>query len=146
MMAPTTSPPTAPVTPPPPAPPAPARLVRSRDDRVIAGVAGGLGRYLGLDPVLIRLGFVVLVLAGGSGVLAYLVAWLVIPEEAPGGEAPPAAHRPDSTTTQLVLGGLLVLVGAVALATRLVPAIAHVTWPLAFVVIGLALVLAGARR
>lgn len=145
MMTPVAPPPAAPVTPPPPAPPAPARLTRSRDDRVIAGVAGGLGRHLGIDPVVVRLGFVVLTLAGGSGVLAYLVAWLVIPEEAPG-DATTAAPHPDGATLRLALGGLLVLLGASALVTRLVPAVAEVTWPLALIVIGLTIVLAGARR
>ncbi|HZD79229.1 MAG TPA: PspC domain-containing protein, partial [Actinomycetota bacterium] len=60
--------------PPPPPPPPPSRqptrsLRRSRSDRVIAGVCGGIGWYLGVDPVLIRIAFVVLTVAGGSGVL-----------------------------------------------------------------------------
>lgn len=48
---------------------------------MIGGVCAGLGRYFGLDPTLIRIGWVILVLVGGSGVLAYLLAWLIIPDE-----------------------------------------------------------------
>ncbi|OGM75293.1 hypothetical protein A2382_03400 [Candidatus Woesebacteria bacterium RIFOXYB1_FULL_38_16] len=59
----------------------PQRLYRSEADRVVGGVAAGIADYLNIDPVLIRLAFVVITLAGGSGVLVYLVLWLVIPSE-----------------------------------------------------------------
>ena len=52
-------------------------IVRSRDNRVLLGVAGGLGERLGVDPVLIRVAFAVLAIAGGSGVVLYLLAWAV---------------------------------------------------------------------
>jgi phage shock protein C len=57
------------------------KLRRSRADRKIAGVCGGLGEYLDLDPTLIRLLWLVLVFFGGTGVLAYIIAWIVMPEE-----------------------------------------------------------------
>jgi phage shock protein C len=58
------------------------RLVRTRDGRVVAGVCSGLGEYLGLDANLIRLILaVVTVFSAGVGALAYLAAWVVIPEE-----------------------------------------------------------------
>ncbi len=57
------------------------RLNRSRDDRVITGVCGGLARRFDIDPSWLRLGFVLLVLAGGSGVLLYIILSLVIPSE-----------------------------------------------------------------
>jgi phage shock protein PspC (stress-responsive transcriptional regulator) len=56
-----------------------ARLRLSSTDRKIAGVCGGLGEYFELDPVLFRAAFLVLVLAGGLGILLYLALWLVIP-------------------------------------------------------------------
>jgi phage shock protein C len=57
-------------------------LVRPRDGRIIAGVCVGLGRYFNLDVTLVRLiAAVVAVFTGGVGVLAYLVAWVVVPEE-----------------------------------------------------------------
>jgi phage shock protein C len=54
--------------------PATRLLRRSREDRVIAGVCGGLGRYLEVDPVLLRIALVILTVSGGLGVLLYLVA------------------------------------------------------------------------
>jgi phage shock protein PspC (stress-responsive transcriptional regulator) len=57
------------------------RLERSSSERVIAGVAGGLGRYFDLNPTFFRLGFVVLTLLGGAGILIYLAAVLVMPDE-----------------------------------------------------------------
>ena len=57
------------------------RLYRSRTNKMIAGVCAGLGDFLGLDPTLIRLGMVALVLAGGFGGLAYIVAWIIVPLE-----------------------------------------------------------------
>lgn len=57
------------------------RLYRSRDDKKLAGVCGGLGEYFKIDPVMARLGFVLFSLAGGSGLLVYLIMALVIPQE-----------------------------------------------------------------
>jgi phage shock protein PspC (stress-responsive transcriptional regulator) len=56
-------------------------LYRSRDDRMLAGVAGGLGRYLGVDPTVVRIILVVLLVVGGAGLPLYLAGWLLIPEE-----------------------------------------------------------------
>ena len=57
------------------------RLYRSRTDRKLAGVCGGLAVYFGIDPVIPRLTWVVFALAAGMGVLAYIICWLVIPLE-----------------------------------------------------------------
>ena len=57
------------------------QLRRSRTDRVVAGVCGGFARYLGLDPVLVRVLYVIATfLTGGALLLGYLVIWLVVPE------------------------------------------------------------------
>jgi phage shock protein C len=70
-----------PMTPPPSAP-APKRLVRSRDDRWVAGVCGGVAAYLGVDANLVRLVVVLgTVLGFGSLAVAYIVAWILMPEE-----------------------------------------------------------------
>jgi phage shock protein C len=58
------------------------RLHRSLTDKKIAGVCGGLAEYLGWDATLVRLLWVVLTLLGGSGVLIYIVLWIVMPEGA----------------------------------------------------------------
>jgi phage shock protein PspC (stress-responsive transcriptional regulator) len=59
----------------------PQRLTRSTSDRVIAGVAGGLGRYFGIDPVMFRIGFAVSLLFGGIGAIAYGLLWLFVPTD-----------------------------------------------------------------
>jgi phage shock protein PspC (stress-responsive transcriptional regulator) len=57
-------------------------LVRTRDGRMLAGVCAGVADYLGLDVTLVRVIWaVVSVITGGAGVLAYLVAWIIIPDE-----------------------------------------------------------------
>ncbi|WP_243049250.1 PspC domain-containing protein [Dyella sp. RRB7] len=56
------------------------RLHRSSTDRKIAGVCGGIADYLGWDPTLVRLLWILLTLAGGSGILIYLILWVVMPD------------------------------------------------------------------
>ena len=94
--------PTAPTEPQPPAPDQaptseqpdegrdrPRRLLRSSSDRVIAGVAGGLGDYFGVDPIIFRIGFVLSILFGGLGALAYLLLAVFVPTDGD----PDAAQR-----------------------------------------------------
>ena len=57
------------------------KLYRSRTDSMLAGVCGGLGQYLQIDPTLVRLGFVLTAVFGGHGVLLYLVMCVVVPPE-----------------------------------------------------------------
>ncbi len=57
------------------------KLYRSKTDRKIAGVAGGIAQYLDVDPTVIRIGFVLLALPGGPSIIFYFILWLVIPEE-----------------------------------------------------------------
>jgi phage shock protein PspC (stress-responsive transcriptional regulator) len=57
------------------------RLVRMRGDRMLFGVASGIADYLDLDPVITRLAFVLLTLAGGPGLLAYIILAVLMPEE-----------------------------------------------------------------
>jgi phage shock protein PspC (stress-responsive transcriptional regulator) len=61
--------------------PTPRRLFRARDGRRLGGVCAGLGRYFDLNPTIYRIAFVALALAGGTGILLYLAAWAVIPDE-----------------------------------------------------------------
>ncbi len=64
-----------------PAYPAPRRLYRSRADKMIAGVCAGIARYFDLDPVLVRVLWVLCVLFGGTGLLLYVILWIVMPLE-----------------------------------------------------------------
>ena len=60
------------------------RLYRSRTDRKLAGVSGGLAQYSNIDATLIRVLFVVLALLGGPGLVIYLLMWILVPEEPQG--------------------------------------------------------------
>lgn len=59
------------------------KLYRSVKDRKLAGVCGGIGEYLNVDPVLIRIVWLVLALAAGTGLVGYIVAWVIVPEAPP---------------------------------------------------------------
>ncbi len=86
--------------------PRPKRLTRSGADAVIGGVGSGLGRYFGVDPLLFRIGFVVLSFAGGFGVLAYLLLLAFMP--AGGDERPGGPSRAAAIAGAVVLGVALV--------------------------------------
>jgi phage shock protein C len=71
------------------------KLYRSTNDRMIGGVCGGLGEYLGIDPTVIRLIYVIIALTGGAGVLIYLIMLLVVPEGSAGNAPSPASSVPE---------------------------------------------------
>jgi phage shock protein C len=151
----------------------PRRLARDGRNAVIGGVAAGFAEYLDVDPVLVRLGFVLLAFVNGLGVLFYLVCWLVMPRRdavAPpttpadaGGafdEARAAGERlaaqvraaaPDTAGAQLAVGSLLVIVGGLLLGHNLDwfrwPHWLRfeTLWPLLLVALGLGLI-AKSRR
>ena len=56
------------------------KLYRSKTDRKIAGVCGGIAEYFGIDSTLVRLGWILFTFAGGSGILAYIIAWIIMPD------------------------------------------------------------------
>lgn len=146
------------------------RLYRSREDRVLFGVAGGVAEWLDVDPSLVRIVFALLVLTAGIGFLLYIVMALVIPETpygpvpgsmsgGPAGGADPAApgaqtpswhdaraqRRAERRAARaerggqgaLVIGVLLVLVGAWFLIRRYVPALdGDLLWPIVLIILG----------
>ena len=88
----------------------PRRLYRSRSDRMIAGVCGGLARYLNVDPVIVRVVAVALIFVGGAGLLLYAAAFLLVPYESEGGGPGEAPRRAS------VIAGVIVLIIAVCVA------------------------------
>jgi len=126
-------------------PPVRPTLRRSKSDRIIAGVCGGIGNYFGIDPILVRLAFAVLVLAGLSGVLLYILAWIILPEEDAAGSAGRASAS-ASNAAGLVIGAVLVAAGAIMLLERVWPRFDDVLWPVALIGIGAAVILQGTRR
>jgi len=97
---------TPPQTPDETPPAEPRRLTRSGSDSIIGGVAGGLGRYFGIDPILFRIGFVVLAFIGAVGVLAYLILLAFVPSD--GSERTSGTSKAVAVAGAVVLGCLLV--------------------------------------
>lgn len=105
------------------------QLSRSQSDRMIAGVCGGLATYIGIDPTLVRLAFVLLSLASGIGLAIYLILWLVMPKgPSPeeemikiGGLDDPSVYKTENTGRQpaATVGILFVLLGVFFLFSEL---------------------------
>ena len=91
------------------------RLERSRSDRFVAGVAGGIAAHLGVSSTLVRLGFVGATFAAGFGVVVYILTWLLVPMEAASGDAVPAARRRIVLTPGQLIGLGAVIVGVAIL-------------------------------
>lgn len=89
------------------------RLIRSASDRVLAGVCGGLAEYLDVDPLFVRLAWILMVVAGGFGILLY-IAWVVIVPVGPAVGSSVQERRGRSTFGAIV-GGFLVLLGVLLL-------------------------------
>jgi phage shock protein C len=90
------------------------KLVRSQDDRVLAGVCGGLGDYLSIDPVWVRLGTVLSTLVWGLGLILYAILWITLPEQPDeDGGAELAAMASDNP--RAVAGVLLLVLGLLIL-------------------------------
>ena len=89
------------------------RLVRTRDDSVLAGVCGGFGQHFNLDSALVRFLWVFFTIFGGSGVLAYLVAVFIIPDESTAKDVTPRRLMDGINEKTILWGVLLVLVGII---------------------------------
>ena len=121
------------------------RLMRSETDRMIAGVCGGLAAYLGVDPVLVRLAFVILLLASGIGLAIYVILWVVIPTPA---RAQPESRLLDETeagdpaafktrfSPAATVGVLLILFGAFFLLSQ-IGGLPDTIWPIILIAAGL---------
>lgn len=95
------------------------RLYRSRRERVVAGVAGGVAQYLNLDPVLVRVAFVFLILTPPIGLLSYIIAAIVIPLRPEGEPEPEPTGNLDTSRAREIAGYFLAGLGALLLAGSL---------------------------
>jgi phage shock protein PspC (stress-responsive transcriptional regulator) len=120
---------------PQPNPRAGRRLVRRTDQRVIAGVAGGIADYLGLEPWLVRIAFVVLVPFGGFGALAYLIAWLLVPPAGTEQSLAAGVLRRPPTGFRGYLGVALILLAVAILASAFSEP--QVIWAVALIAFGI---------
>lgn len=82
------------------------RLYRSNSQKVLAGVCGGLGEYFSVDPVWFRIGFVLLALGGGSGVVIYLLSWLIVRPQPDGIRAHRRRAEADANDLERAIGRL----------------------------------------
>lgn len=141
------------------------KLYRSRTDSMIGGVCGGLAEYFDIDPAIVRLAAVLLVFAGGAAVIAYIIAWIIIPQRplsveegsaAEGAEAEvsrpsgkvtakideklEALHKDEGGKGRLWLGIILVVLGVIFLLNNI-----YIwswfnfdrLWPIALIIIGI---------
>lgn len=133
------------------------KLYRSRRSRVFGGIAGGLGHYFGLDPVIVRIIFVIVTLMHGLGIFLYIIMWIVIPEE-PFELAYPiygqnkdqnetanndfnTAQLPKKNTGSTIFGVILIGIGMLLLADRIIPRFSFDdTFPFIVIAIGLFLI------
>ena len=115
------------------------RIRRSLTDRKIAGVAGGIARHFDIDPLLVRVGLVLLAIFGGGGILVYAAGWLLMPEEGSDDGVIKTDHR-----TRTVL---LAVVGAIAALSLLGDSLGgwEFPWPLAIIGLVIAAIAAAAR-
>lgn len=126
------------------------RLYRSGKDRVVAGVCRGLAGYFDIDPLLIRIIFIILALSGGLGIIIYLAAWLIIPREnrsAGQGEAPPNTEERSPAMKRDPAGavfGILVIILGIGLLLHnygLFHFKFSLIWPLILIAIGVRLII-----
>ncbi len=108
-----------------------ARLRRSRTDRKVSGVAGGIARHLDIDPLLVRVAFVLLTFFGGGGLILYGVAWVLVPEE----ETGETVIRTDDG----VRTAALIIAGVIAVASVIGDSVGGMGFPWPLMVAGLVL-------
>lgn len=117
---------------------------------MVAGVCAGIARYLGVDPALIRIGTVVLVFAGGSAILAYIIAVIVIPEDEDddGEQRAGIDLNVDPAHMRFFIGGALVVAGVLWLLSSILPWIFNFRafGALFLIALGVLLVIQSSRR
>lgn len=138
------------------------RLYRSREHAMIGGVCAGIAEYFDIDPSLVRLALVLLFFAGGVGILAYIVAWIIVPQKPLITAAPSAETTSEEPTTtthsdsveeinrpRFVFGIILIVLGGLFLMGSL-----HVwhwfsffrLWPLILIIIGIMIITKGMEK
>lgn len=141
------------------------RLYRSQKTKVIGGVAGGLADYLNMDPVLVRVIFVIISLFSGTGLILYIILWIVVPQEASDNNADTSdengniefnnedsSNKPGTSANEtagsgrVITGLVLIGIGIIFLVERYIP---HFDFsdilPIIFVIIGIALIINSAK-
>ncbi len=133
-------------------------LYRSRKNRIIAGVCGGLGEYLGVDPVLIRIAWVIVSFFGGAGILAYVIAWIIIPDEKTktsvlddwrsGKRTSVTANAEEDRQVRYIFALFLIFIGVMFLLSNIGWSFWSwgYTWPAVLIVLGIIIILSRRRE
>ena len=146
------------------------KLFRSRRTRVIAGVSGGLAQYFNIDPVIVRILFVVLTIMHGMGPVIYIILWIAVPEEpfaqaygintddtaAPEGSEPKFENLnmdnfplepKKSGSGRIIAGSILIMIGAIFFFDRFIPSFDFGDiFPFIFIIAGAALLLNSVKK
>ncbi len=136
------------------------RLYRSRQNRILAGVCGGIADYFKVDPLIIRLFFVFIFFLNGAGILAYIIGWIIIPEKPYNYEDDQANDEFDkeesfykndsfslNRTNQRFIGITLIIIGAFIIFSRLIPLIVWRNfWAVILILLGIAILVKGVSR
>jgi len=122
----------------------PARLTRSKHDRMIGGVAGGMAAHLNIDTAWIRIAWLALLILG-PGFILYIIAWIAIPESEDSDPLPVRAAR-ASDNGRLIVGGLLVIIGGSLLANRFLPWMEDLVLPAILIALGVGVIVYSLRK
>ena len=130
------------------------KLYRSDREKWIAGVLGGLGEYLGIDPTILRIAYIIFSIASGGfpGIVGYILAVIIIPkpplgyqpaaatpETAPSAQASSTAEAEKPSNAPLVVGIILIAIGALFLFNNFIDIRWHLFWPAILIILGLLL-------
>jgi len=140
------------------------KLYRSRKNRVFGGVAGGLAEYFGLDPILMRVIFVIITLINGIGLILYIILWIVIPEipfemaykvNHDDNSQKSESHEPGLSSIEqkyeskgrIVVGAILIIIGALFFLEKMIPSFSFEDFfPALLIIIGIALIWNSIRK
>lgn len=122
------------------------RFERDLQNKVLGGVCSGLGNYFDMDPTFWRVLFFFLFFFGCSGLLIYIVLWIVMPAKVIGSNAEDFAQDVNGNTSPkkggMTAGLLLIGIGTIGLLARYIPQINwHTAWPILLIIIGIILIL-----
>jgi len=110
------------------------KLLRSKKNRMMAGVCGGFGEYFNIDPTIMRLAAVALIFASGAGLIAYIICWIIIPERKEEEAETPASYQ---SSAKFLPGLILIVVGLIFLINNLFCWFHFsLLWPLILIVLG----------
>lgn len=113
------------------------KLYRSRDSSIIAGVCGGMGEYFNIDPVIVRIIFILMMLPYGIGLLIYIFCWITVPLRPDTMEVEQVETIDRKQMRKYLPGLVLILVGLIFLLSRLWDWISFAfLWPLALIILG----------